>query len=130
MMNRDTTSSQRVLNQLDSLENALSGIRQNIQIPNQLRELPTTQQQGLKSVQAEVSNLKQSLGGMMDLVVSEIDSIKKEMYLGFGHTHKSLLSDVERLKSDNTILEKRLVQLEEMIHLKTTYIFNLLQISK
>lgn len=45
----------------------------------------------------EVQKLKDSMRDMMELVVDEIDGIKREMYLEFGGNHKLLFGEVTRI---------------------------------
>ena len=113
---RATTSSQKVLKQLDNLESALSGIRHNMVTENTNQHATmdaNQQQQGYSYLLSEISTMKQSMGSMMDMVVSEIDGIKREMYLDFGQNQKMIMNDLERMKQNQTNLEEKFVKLEQ-----------------
>ena len=45
----------------------------------------------------EMQKMKDSMKDMMELVVEEIDGIKREMYLEFGGNHKILFGEVSRI---------------------------------
>lgn len=113
---RATTSSQKVLKQLDNLESALSGIRQNMATDNTNQHATIDayqQQQGYGYLLSEITTMKQSMGSMMDMVVSEIDGIKREMYLDFGQNQKLIMNDLERTKQNQAHLEEKFLQLQE-----------------
>lgn len=54
----------------------------------------------------EVQKMKESMKDMMELVVEEIDGIKREMYLEFGGNHKILFGEVGRLGGKIKSLEE------------------------
>lgn len=44
---------------------------------------------------------------MMELIVGEIDSIKRELYLDFGQNQKILFEDIAEIKARDGILEEK-----------------------
>lgn len=61
----------------------------------------------IEYLNSEMNSIKGSLGGMMELIVGEIDSIKKELYLDFGQNQKILFEDVADLKNGKNEMEER-----------------------
>lgn len=61
----------------------------------------------IEYISSEMDTIKHSMSGMMELIVGEIDSIKRELYLDFGQNQKIILEDVEQLKAREGILEDK-----------------------
>jgi len=89
------SSTNRVMNQLDSLSQTINHMQQNAarQTPNHQTSPPSG-----KDLYSEFAELKSSMGVMIDLVVQEIDGIKKELYLDFAQNQKAIFNDLEVLK--------------------------------
>lgn len=104
----------KVLKQINTLEKALIGIKSNFQTTNSRSYFKESNHSNLnpEGVFAEISNLKQSMSAMMDLFVTEIDGIKKEMYLEFAQNQRLLLADVDKIKHQQNILENKLIGFE------------------
>lgn len=66
----------------------------------------------MDSTYPEIQNIKEAMANMMELFVEEIDTIKKELYLDFGQTQKTMYEDFQLLKKKNEQLEDQIDQQE------------------
>lgn len=94
----------KVKKQLNSLERALHELKSNLAHDRQASNLHVN---SIEYLNAEMNSIKGSLGGMMELIVGEIDSIKKELYLDFGQNQKILFEDITDLKNGRNEMEDR-----------------------
>ena len=67
---------------------------------------------------SEIAVIKDSMSGMMELIVTEIDSIKRELYLEFGQNQKVILEDVDRIKkmqieNQNSLAQFSMARIEQ-----------------
>jgi hypothetical protein len=53
------------------------------------------------------------LANMMDLFMSELDLVKKDLYVDFGETQKLIAGDINQLRSDAVQTQLRLEVLEK-----------------
>jgi hypothetical protein len=110
MNNSRISKNKKVKKHLNSLERALVELKKNMAHD---RQANTIHLNNMEHLNAEIFSIKDSMSGMMELIVGEIDSIKKELYLDFGQNQRILLEDVGKLRVSQAGLGERWLEFEE-----------------
>lgn len=112
------SSSQKktVKSQLGQLQAAIEELRDNISAerPNRAaihtsEVVPLTQ----RDFAFELDKMKTSFANMLDLLMNELDAVKKDLYLDFGEAQKLISADIRQLLADSKQLALRLEALEK-----------------
>jgi phosphoenolpyruvate-protein kinase (PTS system EI component) len=62
---------------------------------------------------SELDKMKTSFANMLDLLMNELDSVKKDLYVDFGEAQKLISEDIKQLLNDTKQLGLRLDVLEK-----------------
>lgn len=71
------------------------------------RQHSNLQVNSIEYLNHEINTIKSSMSGMMEIIVGEIDSIKRELYLDFGQNQKILFEDISSLKNREDFYEEK-----------------------
>jgi heme oxygenase len=66
-----------------------------------------------RDVALELDKMKSSFANMLDLLMNELDAVKKDLYVDFGEAQKLIAEDIKQLLSDAKLHSLRLDALEK-----------------